>query len=208
MPSIADYDKHIGYLKPETNIEFEFGLEGSYIDFNFKLSPYAKFIDDKINLVNVPPGSWDYFAQNAGKARILGVEARAVKTFGPYRATAIYALTDSKIKPYGEGGYIEAQYAPQQVFTFSNSLKIGRWKAIGILYAQSVQYSGKGKTGDKLPGYADLEFSLEKKIGDAVIFASANNLLDRRYAINGGYGTFYPCEGRTFKLGVRYQFRR
>jgi outer membrane receptor protein involved in Fe transport len=166
-----------------------------------------RYIDDKINLIN-PLGSYEYFATNIGRARILGVDFEAVKTFGPYRATLLYSLMDNKIKPYGEGGYKTSQFAPKQVISFTNTLNIESWRFIAILFAKSNQYSGNDKTGDKLPGYADLEFTVEKKIAGAEIFATASNILDRHYAINGGYGAFYPCAGRTFKLGVRYQFSK
>lgn len=206
LPSIADYDKHIAPLRPETNTEFELGLEGSYTDFNFKIVSYIKFIDDKIKVVEVPPGSWQYFAENIGNARIIGLDVQAVKTIGVYRITAIYSLSDNKVKPYGEGAYVESPYAPQHVLSLTNALNLGSWRAIGTLYGKSKQYTDIDKTGQKLPGYADIELSLEKKIGNASLFGAVSNVLDTRYAINGGFGTFYPCAGRTYRLGVRYQF--
>jgi len=206
-PSVADYDKHIGGLEPEKSFMLEAGLEGNYIDFNFALSPFVKYIDDKINLINVG-GGWDYYATNAGKARIYGLEMQATKTIDIYRATAIYTLADNRIKPFGSGDYLRSQFAPVSVFKLINTLNAGSFKFIATLLAQSSYYSQNGHEGDNLPGYADISFTVEKKTGPAVIFADISNILDRHYAINGAYGTFYPDPGRTLKLGVKYQYSK
>jgi iron complex outermembrane receptor protein len=81
----------------------------------------------------------------------------------------------------------------------------------------SAQYVSKQYFGgdienalDPLAGYfllgASVRYQPSNIQGDLDIYFGVDNLLDARYATTGYYGSYYPGEGRSWKVGASYRY--
>jgi outer membrane receptor protein involved in Fe transport len=208
LPSIYDYDSNHD-IKPEDNGQYEVGVEGGLGFFSFKTSLFYSQIGDKIVGDRI---TW--VSTNAGNGRNMGAEVYLGYNLRELRNYLIYNYSDYKIKPYGEGSFLDMNFAPAHMLRLHNVYIWQAWQFSSSIEWVSEQYTDYNKSGARLPAYVDWILSVERKIGQGVIFGGVRNVLDQHYAKNAQYDPWYPAgsqdlyypnPGRTFYLGVRYK---
>ena len=214
----SSYGRTVGNpdLDPETSKTYEIGIDLSYTSFNSSLTYFYTDFKDKIQGCTLDNGdsSWE----NLGDATISGFEAEFSYDFGSLFNWKL------EVKPYVNFTYLteyedeeekeELQYTPEM--TASYGISISDYD--GFSTRLNFAYAGENDITDYESGwpYKDMEaddftvadFMISKRIikteryGGLTLRGEIKNLFDKDYEYVKGY----PMPGRSFFLGLRYDF--
>jgi vitamin B12 transporter len=202
-------------LDPESSQTYEAGLDFYYGVLSSSLTYFYTDFDDKIQSVSLGGGisSWD----NIGSADISGIEGNITFDIG-----SIMKLT-TILEVYGNFVYL-TEYEDEDHddllyisdWNLSYGLNMPDWQ--GFAARLNFAYTGKQDVQDWESGWsapvvekggftvADLTMSKKivdtEKYGDITLRGEIRNLLDKEYSYVKGY----PMPGRTFQIGLRYDF--
>ncbi len=202
-------------LDPESSRTYEAGLDFYYDVLSSSLTYFYTDFDDKIQSVSLGGGisSWD----NIGSADISGIEGNISVDIG-----SIVNLA-TVLEVYGSFVYL-TEYEDENHddllyisdWNLSYGLNLPDWQ--GFAARLNFAYTGKQDVQDWESGWsapvvekggftvADLTMSKKivdtEKYGDITLRGEIRNLLDKEYSYVKGY----PMPGRTFQLGLRYNF--
>lgn len=203
-------------LNPEKSETYEVGLDFSYESFNAGLTYFHTDFKDKIETYTMPSGDTSW--KNVGKAEIEGVEGDFSYDIGAYFAW------DFKVKPYVSFVYL-TEYKDKETdkdLQYTSDLHMSYGITASELYGFSANlnfaYTGKQWITDYESGwpYQVIEkdsftvanFTISRKIldtekyGGLTLGGEIQNLFGKDYAYVKGY----PMPGRSFFLGLRYDF--
>lgn len=220
----GDYDAGWGMrytgnpdLDPEESKTYEGGLDFSYASFNSALTYFYTDFEDKIEAVSKPGGisTWE----NVGKATVQGLEGDFSCDIG--------TLFEWKfeVKPYVSFVYL-TEYEDRETgkdLKYTSDLHVSYGITISDLKGFSANlnfaYTGEQSVDDwesglwpapvvEEGGFTVANFTISKKIldyekyGGLTLIGEIQNLLDKDYK----YAKGYPMPGRSFFLGLRYDF--
>jgi len=194
-------------LKPEKAWSYDLGLE--YQGSNFllgRLTIFSTEIEDLIDWAPMDPANLSglWVPSNVAKAYSQGIELEVTHQIisGLFHSIN-YTYFHSAGKSEGEDKYQNAPYKPHNrtnymiYYTSNFGLKV----SLGTEYV-GEQWSGRGKTGDRLADYFLLNMRIAQKIHNLEAYVSFDNLLDRKYQTVFGY----PMPGRTIVAGISWKF--
>jgi vitamin B12 transporter len=191
-------------LKPEKSIQTEFSVKYTNKNGFYAISSfYYSDIKDRIALD--PTRSWA--AYNIDKAFNSGIDTELGYSFNNLEINAGLNVINAKGKTEGEGSYKKLAYIPEYKFNSALKYKSDLISAVLKMESISTQYSGKDKTGKKIPAYSVYDLILSKKIKALEIYAGIENIFDEHYAINAdSFNGYYPANPRTYKCGIKMKF--
>lgn len=168
-------------LGPETLLGAEAGIDVGTV---LQATAFVSRLDHPI--VNATVGPNHQMRENLGAARIVGLEMRAARSLRPFRLHAAWTWVESRVF----GSDAELPQDPRHRVTAGATYE-------GFVHADvQVRWTSDQFEDDlnqlRLPGFAVVDVSIERAVGERVtLFASAENLLDRRYLVGlqGGVAT-------------------
>ncbi len=202
-------------LDPESSETYEAGFDFYYQPLTLSLTLFHTDFDDKIQSVSLPGGvsSWD----NIGSADITGLEGNITVAVG-----SIFKLPTT-LELYGNFVYLpeyedndndDLLYVSE--INLSYGLNLPDWQ--GFAARLNFSYTGKQDVQDwesgwsapvvRKGGFTVADLTMSKKVvdtdkyGDLTVRGEIMNLFDKEYSYVKGY----PMPGRTFQLGLRYDF--
>jgi vitamin B12 transporter len=204
-------------LNPEKSETYEGGLDFSYASFNTGLTYFHTDFKDKIETYTTASGDTSW--KNLGKAEIEGFEGEFSYDIGTHFAW------DFELKPYVSFGYL-TKYKDKETdedlkytsdLHMSYGIKVSDFA--GFTANLNFAYTGKQKIDDWESGLwpapviekgnftvANLTVSKRildsEKYGGFILRGEIQNLFDKDYEYVQGY----PMPGRSFFLGLRYNF--
>ncbi|MBW2603291.1 MAG: TonB-dependent receptor [Deltaproteobacteria bacterium] len=202
-------------LKPEKSETYEGGLDLSYAYFNAGLTYFHTDFKDKIESYIKSNGDTSY--QNLGKAEIDGIEG----SFS-YDIASLFSW-DYQVKPYVSFTYL-GKYKDKKTnedLKYTSDLQVSYGISVsdfeGFSANLNLAYTGKQDITDYEGGsYATIthgsftvaNLTVSKKILDTEKYGSValkggiENLFDKDYEYVQGY----PMPGRSFFIGMRYDY--
>ncbi len=202
-------------LKPEKSGTYEGGLDFSYASFDSSLSYFHTNFEDKIESYTTAGGdkSW----KNLGEAEVEGIEGNLSYDIG-----SLFSW-DYQVKPYVNFTYL-TKYKDKEVdedLKYTSDLHVSYGITVsdfdGFSANLNLYYTGKqsitdyeGATYSTITQgsftFANLTISKKifdfKEYGGITLRGEIQNLFDKDCAHVQGY----PMPGRSFFLGLRYNF--
>ncbi|HUG52429.1 MAG TPA: TonB-dependent receptor, partial [Vicinamibacteria bacterium] len=221
--------------RAEESVNYELGLRAHTRGLTAEATVFYNDYDNLLGrdtLASGGTGSGDQF--NAGAVRVAGLEASVGYDFGeatggavalPVRAS--YTFTDAEFRStfqsgFGPWGAVRAgdalPYVPRHQLFGSVGVQGGRWQ-----FDLSAHYVGRMWTragqGEPLPALStDTAFVVDAlgeyvlegdaRTGRARVFASVQNLADRRYVVGRHPAGARPGLPRTITAGVKLRLGR
>jgi len=193
-------------LKPEKAWAYDLGFEfhlGNH--FLWRETLFRTDIEDLIEWAGVDPanpaGLW--IPSNVAKAYTQGVEVEFIHQITQGLSQSInYTYLDTGGKKKGEDEYEIAPYKPRYRanYTINYSDDSGLNIGLGAEYV-GEQWSGAGRTGDRLPDYLLFNLRIAQKIRSLEVYISLDNIFDKKYQTVFGY----PMPGRTIMAGISWK---
>lgn len=214
------WTRHVGNpdLDPETSQTYEGGVDVSYGAFNSALTYFYSEFKDKIQTVALDTGdnSWE----NLGDATVSGFEADFSYDFGslfgwelevkPY-VNFVY-LTEYEDEDEEEGE--DLKYTPEHTASYGISIS----DFDGFSTRLNFTYTGEKYIDDYESGwpaevievddFTVADFMISKRImktdrfGNLTLRGEIKNLFNKDYE----YAKGYPMPGRSFYIGMRYDY--
>ncbi|MFW6147593.1 MAG: TonB-dependent receptor plug domain-containing protein [Thermodesulfobacteriota bacterium] len=202
-------------LEPEESETYEGGFDFSIASFNASLTYFHTDFEDKIESYIKPNGDTSY--RNLGEAEIAGFEGEL-----SYDIAAYFAW-DFELRPYARFVYLttyrdkEAREDLQYISDRHISYGISVYDLQGFSANLNFAYTGNQKITDYEGGtYATItkdaftvaHLTIRKKIfdneacGGLTVRGEIQNLFEKDYEYVQGY----PMPGRSFFLGLRYEW--
>lgn len=204
-------------LDPEESKTYEGGVDFSYAAFNSSLTYFHTDFEDKIvtfDLISDTEKSW----KNLGEATVSGFEADMFYDLG------VLFSWEVQVKPYINLTYLtkyedeetgeDLQYTPDLTASYGLTVsKLDDFSAnlnFAYLGKQDITlWDGMTSIGSATKGgFTVANFTISKKIlqsekyGGVTLKGEIQNIFDRDYEYNEGY----PMPGRSFFLGLRYDY--
>ena len=202
-------------LDPEQSETYEGGMDFSYASFNSSLTYFYTDFKDKIQTVSTSDGDTTW--ENVGEATIEGVEAEISCDAGALLGW------DFELKPYANLVYL-TKYEDKEIhkdLNYTSDINL----SYGITFSDfdglsanlNFAYIGEQKITDyeggsygviEKGGFTVADFTISKRIhdfenyGGLTLRGAIQNLLDKEYEYVQGY----PMPGRSFFLGLRYNY--
>jgi len=197
-------------LDPEESKTYEGGVDFSYAGFNSALTYFYTDFEDKIQTfyLSFTEQSW----KNLGEATVSGFEADMSYDLG------LSLPWDIQVKPYITLTYL-TKYEDEETgddLTYTSDLTASYGLTISKLddFSANLNLSYLGEQDITYPqemkkaGFTVANFTISKKIlqtekfGGLTLKGEIQNILDKDYEYVQGY----PMPGRSFFLGLRYDY--
>jgi outer membrane cobalamin receptor len=189
-------------LKPETALAYDLGSEFHLSNhFLWRGTFFHTDIKDLIEWATNPAGI--FIPSNVAKAYTQGIEVEFIHQITQRLSqSANYTYLYSAGEEENENRYEIAPYKPQNRvnwrinYSHNSGLNIG----LGAEYV-GEQWSGAGRTGDRLPAYLLFNLRIAQKIRSLEAYITLDNIFDRKYETVFGY----PMPGRTIMAGISWK---
>ncbi|MDR0734988.1 MAG: TonB-dependent receptor [Elusimicrobiota bacterium] len=180
-------------LKREKTKIIEYGLKANLLKTDWKISGYYVKYDDMIDFND----TWTEYV-NIKKAATKGLKISAATSAGIFDN---YMGVDFSKNLDGGGKKIYGR--PEILASANTGVKIGRARIFHTAdIAKMTPPAGKSSWR-----WVNLGIGAEYKFGGALsLTASLDNYLNKYYTKNWSSQGAYPEPGRTFKLGMKYNF--
>ena len=203
-------------LDPEKSKTYEGGVDFSYAACNASITYFYTDFEDKIETYTTP--SFDTSWKNVGEATIQGLEGEFSYDIG-----TLFSW-DFEVKPYVSFVYL-TQYEDDETdrdLKYTDKYHVSYGITVSDLEGFSANlnlaYTGKKKIDDwesgwpapeiETGGFTVANLTVSKRIfdfneyGGITLRGEVQNLFDKDYE----YAKGYPMPGRSFFLGLRYDF--
>jgi len=202
-------------LDPEKSDTYEGGLDFSLASFNLSLTYFHTDFDDKIESYTKPNGDTSY--RNLGEAEIEGIESNFSFDMG-----SLFSW-DYQVKPYVSVIYLptyeDEETGEDLKYTSDYNVSYGITVSdfSGLSANLNLAYTGKQDITDyengtyetiTKGGFTVTNLTISKKIlntekyGSITFKGEIQNLFDKDYEYIQGY----PMPGRSFFIGMRYDY--
>jgi vitamin B12 transporter len=187
-------------LQPETALEGEMGLAGSWAGASASACGYLASTRDQITWLAGADGLWR--PENVSRVRRAGLELQGELTLGRLGFGGSLTVSSSVDRTEGASSYgCRMPYRPDLVGGGEASLDLGRVALRCRFSGRSLSYRNRTQT-DYLPGYwllgAGVSLGLSR---DVLLRVDGRNLTDREYEVTDGY----PGDPRS--VGVMLQWK-
>lgn len=186
-------------LKPEVSANISAAARyASPSGWYASLGGYYSGIKDRIAL---DPLTWA--AANLDRGFNSGLEAGAGWRAGGLALAAAYTRARAMVRREGET-YKLMNFSPRDRYSLSASLPTPAAVLEVAGRSSSVQYTGRGRSGLRLPEYWVFGLTASRSFGALEVWAGVQNLFDRHYAETAdSFNGWYPQPGRTFSAGLK-----
>jgi len=189
-------------LKPEKAWAYDIGFEHQLGNLLLsRLTLFRTNIEDLIEWAMNPSFIWT--PSNVAEAYTQGIEVEFVHQITQGLSQSInYTYLHSAGKKEGENRYEIAPYKPHNRVNYSIKYTHHSGLSAGLATEYvSEQWSGAGRTGDRLPDYLLFNLRIAQKIRSLEIYISLDNIFDKKYQTVFGY----PMPGRTIMGGISWK---
>ena len=187
-------------VKPETSINHEFGIQYAKIDSNISLTRFVSEISNLISWTESPVGSYEYYPNNVGEAKISGYEFKVSKTYKNFGVGFNY--TNQSPKDLSSG--LQLVRRSEQHGLAYLSYKLNSYMVRTELAFQDEKFDDVNNTR-KISGYGLFNAYAEKKIDkEMTVFLRINNLFDKNYDASVTSSSVAPGMPMTFFIGFKY----
>jgi len=190
-------------LKPERAWAYDIGFEHQL--GNLLLSRLTLFRTNIEDLIEwAMNSSFIWTPSNVAKAYTQGIEVEFIHQITPGLSQTInYTYAHSAGKREGQDKFEIAPYKPHNRVNYriNYSTFFGLKINLGTEYV-GEQWSGAGKTGDKLKDYLLFNSRIAQRIRNLEVYISFDNIFDKKYQAVFGY----PMPGRTVMAGILWKF--
>ncbi len=205
-------------VRPETSWTYDLGNEWKpRSNFDMKAVGFYTTIRDRIVGIDTNGDGFDDTNGNASKAELVGVEFEEKATWGRFTKWENYTYQRSRGYDANKPGstiYSDIPYAPQHKFNIGLDITgPSQTYLSNVVQYVAKQYNAAARTDVELPSYAVWNMRLAKKFKAGEIFASVNNILNRRYAESTDFNplspfneTLNPMPDRNCMVGVSLHF--
>jgi iron complex outermembrane receptor protein len=205
-------------LDPERGYSFDVGFESQLFGI-VTLATNAFWLDMEDEIAVVETSPFVFINVNQDSTRHLGIEAElgiTIERWLDLLGSYTFTLATYRAGTY-EGNQIPLVPVHQVFGEAVLLLPLGFSSGVSAQYTGD-QFAGSDFDNDQttLPGYlllgAFVRFSPEYLSGKLDVYFGVNNLLDTHYATTGFYSSFsgevsyYPGEGRNWKVGASYRY--
>ncbi len=184
-------------LKPEFARNKEISLHYETARHTASLTYFHNRIEDLIQWVETPPGSWFYVPENVDTARITGWSLAYKGFFGPFTARASVDLQDPR--DLGTDNIL-----PRRSRKHANlglEYTTGAWNLGAEMSSNGKRYNDPANKV-RMGGYTLFNLTANYRVSkDVTLFARVDNLFDKKYELVSDFGT----PGFTALAGIRYQ---
>jgi len=189
-------------LKPETSMNSEAGVYyGDPSGWYAGVSGYYSAIKHRIAL---DPLTWA--AANLASGFNSGLEAQTGYKTKNFSVSGGYVRNISMVKSAGATHEL-MNFSPRHRVTGTVAATVGGFELGLTGRGVSKQYTGRGKTGLRLPEYWVSGFTVSKDLGLIELWGGVSNILDRHYAETADtFNGWFPQPGRTFSAGLKTRF--
>ena len=183
-------------LLPEESESYEVSLNGSYNDFNWRVSAYRTDVE---NLFSFDPNT--FLADNVGEAEIEGIELTVEKTWADW----LISFNADFLSATDEDTGIELDDRAEQTLRLTASRDWGKYSLRFDLKNESDRFD---RSGTRLDSYTLFDVSATYNFSDNVkLSANVDNLFDEDYTVNLISDTeSFNTEGRQAKVSLRVSF--
>ena len=190
-------------LKPERAWAYDLGFEHQLGNFLLsRLTLFRTDIKDLIEWAMNPSFIWTPSIVPEAYSQGIELEFMHQITLG-LSQTINYTYVHSAGKGEGEDKYEIAPYKPHNRVNYRINYSHHSGLSAGLAAEyMSEQWSGAGKTGDRLQEYLLFNLRITKKIRSLEVYASLDNIFDKKYQTVFGY----PLPGRTIVGGISWKF--
>jgi len=188
-------------LKPEESNSTEIGIRGTHQLGSWSFNVFQTNIDELI--ISVPTGTFSSISSNVAKAEITGAEFTSTLNIGGWNSNLSLSYVDPINKSGANDGKVLQSRAKQ---TLSLGVKRDFQKITfgSSIIAQSKRYTTADNSAS-IAGYGIVNISADYHVTkDVMLSAKLNNLLDKEYVLNEGFGTTYNTLGRTVFVNLSY----
>ncbi|MCX7097839.1 MAG: TonB-dependent receptor [Methylococcales bacterium] len=183
-------------LKPEESTTVEVGIVGDHDWLQWEIRAYHTNIDNLITPVLVNPITYDYMAENIGKALIDGIESEIGTQLLGWNGK----LTMSLLSPENRETNLRLPRRAKQTLTFDLSRSIGDFDVGAHVLAQGDRYDNPANTIG-VAGYVTVDLRTAYHFNkNWQLSATLNNLLDKNYQT----ADTYNMPDRNFFVTVHY----
>lgn len=191
-------------LKPETGQNYEIGYTRISGGWRVNLSFYATYLDNEI--------MYDYASglnENFSSTRRLGADFSVRYDSEYFGVFAGAGAVDARFASGRHGGN-KIPLVPPFSGTAGITLKPvegleltarGNWsmpQTMGNDFANSMR---------RIPGFATFDLLASYRICKyAAVFGAIENVFNENYAVFAYNGSYYPCAGRVFKMGISLKY--
>lgn len=203
----------VGDLKPQHGRIAEIGGSATFGPVQGRASLYRMQLTDEIGYDGSAGGGFGANV-NLDPTRRQGLETELDWRIAErFKAKLAYAYTDAEFRdgPYAGKGVPLVPRDKATVQLSWDAGQLGSYTAV-VNHVGTRRYSGDfaNAHGD-LGGYTTLDMQAAWQLKPWTVTARVLNALDKHYATYAGYSPwsghyFYPADGRSFHLGVRYAF--
>ncbi len=184
-------------LKPEFARNRELAVHYETARHQASLTYFDNRIDDLIQWVETPAGSWFYVPENVASARITGWTLAYNGSFGPL---SLRGGIDLKNPRDTENGNRLARRARERA-NLGAEYAVGAWTVGGELVSTGERYSDARNT-ERMGGFTLTNLTATYRIDQNLsLFGRINNLFDKQYELVNDYGV----SGINALVGIRYQ---
>jgi len=189
-------------LKPETSRNVSASAAyGSPDGWRALVTGYYSDIRDRIAL---DPATWAAANLDAGINK--GLEAEAGFRAGWLELSAGYVRNLSLVRT-GGARFEPQNFSPENRYTGRVTAGSGGFELAFDGRGVSEQYTGRGKTGLRLPEYWVFGLTASRNFGALEFWGGVSNLFDRHYAETADvFNGWFPQPGRTFSAGLKARF--
>ncbi len=182
-------------LQPEQSTSFETGLVGNHDWGHWEVRAYHTNIDKLITPV-MDPVTFNYSAQNIGKAQIDGIETEIGTQILGWNGK----LGMNLLSPINRETNLQLPRRAQQTLNFDLSRSIGAVDVGANVLAQDYRYDDV-KNKNQVAGYVTVDLRTAYHFNKSwMLSAKLNNLLDKNYQTVNTYNT----ADRNFFVSVHY----
>ncbi|MDF7823681.1 TonB-dependent receptor [Pontiellaceae bacterium B12227] len=218
-PSLDESASYQGYpltdplneaLEPEISDTVELGGRFQNRNWLCSLNTFIRFMEDEIVFVSETVGGITMQSnENIGSTRRVGAEVEVAYTERWYGASTRWSVVDARMNG-GEYDGNSVPLVPWANGTVSGWLKPAeflRLAAVWSFVAQQYQGGDQENGERKMDAYGLLGFRVYVDLTDhAGLHILMDNVLDETYASSAYYGGFYPGAGRSFRVGMNWEF--
>jgi vitamin B12 transporter len=183
-------------LDPEESTSFEVGLAGKHESIQWELRAYHTNIDNLITPALVNPNTFEFRAENIGKAQIDGLEAELSSQFMGWNGKLNMNLMD----PRNRETNLRLPRRADKSLSFDLSRSFGQMDVGAYVLAQDGRFDDP-ENNTKVSGYVTVDLRAAYHFDkNWMLNAKLNNLLDKQYQTVSTYNT----ADRNFFISIHY----
>lgn len=210
IPQYSNERKYGGPFDPETSHQFEIGYKGDYLNNRFHptIAVYRITKKNVLTYYEDPalPEGWGYrpLQQVLSKGIELGVSGNITENIF---VIANYSYNDTRVSKSDTPDDLGKRFnnSPYNLANAWLSYSFTKGGIKGLQLGAGFNYVGQRRAYfGNIPEYTTLDAVISYRFSRYKLQVNANNLFDKQYILNGGYGAYTPGTPRSVLVTVSY----